>query len=744
MPTAEQCSGAGAGCWRFTVSRLSRGLYFGGIPAEISYRKRMTREEFIAIIGELAFVYYIRGGRYLMQTTENSEAILRECILQEGETPERMVHRVVHVVMDGCSVKEQDRISDFISELKFLPNSPCLMNAGTEIGQLCACFALPVGDSMESIFEAIKNMALVQKSGGGTGFSFSRLRPEGDKVKSTGGIASGPVSFLKIFNAATEEVKQGGRRRGASLATLNVNHPDIMRFIHCKQDTGQITNFNLSVAITDEFMQAVKDDDEFALVNPRDGEAMQVVKARHLWDEITQGAWETGEPGLLFLDTINTDNPTPELGRIETCNPCGEVPLLPYEACVLGSINLSKFVRHGNTLYIDFDALSDVIFAAVRFLDNVIDVSTYPLPEIEQMTKANRKIGLGVMGWADMLYKLGVPYDSEEAISLVGQVMGYINAKAIEASEALALERGAFPNFDQSIYKDDKPRRNAAVTSIAPTGTLADIALTTYGIEPEYALVYTKRMMDGQEFTYVNSVFEAALKERGLYSDLLIEKIKANRGSIQGMTGLPQDLRDIFKVAHDIAPEWHVRMQAAFQEHVEQSISKTINLPESATVQDVADAYVLAWETGCKGITVYRDNARPQQVLSTKYLPSERPDILEGRTHKFATGCGSLYVTVNRDLAGGVHEVFTAHSKNNGCVAALLNALSRVVSIALRSGVAPEAIIKTTLGQDCGQCEGISSCADAVGRALRADSHAQQTDQVQGFCEAAGGSCQSC
>jgi len=656
-----------------------------------------------------------------MKTTELSKAILKERILQEGETPERMVQRVVNAVMGECSLEERDGISNLISELKFLPNSPCLMNAGTNIGQLCACFVLPIEDSMEEIFTTLKDAAMVQKSGGGVGFNFSNLRPKGAMVASTRGEASGPVSFLKIFNAAANEIEQGGRRRGASLAVMNIDHPDIREFIRCKRNTGEITNFNISVGVTDKFIEAIRAKD---------------IEAAALWDEIIHNAWETGEPGILFLDTINSVNPTPELGRIEACNPCGETVLLPYEACVLGSLDLSKFVvdRH-----LDVYRLGEAVGLAVTFLNRVIDVSTYPLPAIKETVIRNRKIGLGVMGWANALFKLGVSYDSEEAIDQAGRIMKFINSAARIASTKLSEEYGGpFLNFDQSIYRDEKPRLNASLTSIAPTGTIADIAGTTYGIEPEYALVYTRRVLDGKEFTVVNSIFENELKRRGLYSDSLIEKIKANKGSIQNIAGMPKDLREVFKVAHDIEPEVHVRMQAAFQEHVEQSISKTINLRETATQEDVSKIYMLAWELGCKGLTVYRDNSRPLQVLSAKYTPTKRPAALEGQTHKFTTGCGSLYVTVNRDLAGEVHEVFAAHSKNTGCVSALLNALARVTSIALRSGVAPEALIKTMLGQNCGRCEGISSCADAIGRAL------QDNPSAKPVVCSIGGGCETC
>lgn len=655
---------------------------------------------------------------------EITKTILKERILQGGETWDEMVARVVDGVFantghgDGC----REGVRELIHTRTFLPNSPTLMNAGTKVGQLCACFVLPIEDSMEGIFTTLKQAALVQKSGGGTGFSFNRLRPRGAMVNSTGGQASGPVSFLKVFNSATNEIEQGGRRRGASLGTLNVDHDDILDFIRCKRNTDAITNFNISVGMTDEFMAKIDS-----------GDASE--HEREIWDEIVKNAWETGEPGLLFLDCINRANPTPEIGEIETCNPCGESVLLPYEACVLGSLDLSKFITDGSRL--DFDSLRKAAVDATIFLDSVINASTYPIPEIEKMTKGNRKIGLGVMGWANALYKMGIPYDSEEAVDLGARAMGVINNAAIDTSKRLAFIIGPFPNLGKSIYSE--PRRNASVTSIAPTGTLADIAGTTYGIEPEYALVHTRRILDGKEFTVVNPAFKEELERLGLDNEYIIEEIRANGGSIQGMTEFPEETRNVFKVAHDISVEDHIGMQSAFQMHVEQSISKTLNLPESATRADVEKAYIMAWRLGCKGATVYRDGARPAQVLSAKYTPSERPMVLKGRTYKFSTGCGSLYVTVNKDLAGDVHEVFTVHSKNSGCVAALLNALARVTSIALRSGVDPDAIVKTMLGQDCGKCKGISSCADAVGLALGKESTQKVT-----FCDAGSGTCEFC
>ncbi len=671
-----------------------------------------------------------------MVINEIADTILRERVVWQNEGPDDMVRRVVCAVAVSDSEELKKEYHAVVDGLYFLPNSPCLMNAGTDIGQLCACFVLPIEDSIESIFETLKNAALVQKSGGGTGFSFTRLRPEGDEVSSTGGIASGPVSFLKVFNAAVNEVEQGGRRRGASLAVLNVDHPDILQFIRCKRNTSEITNFNISVGVTDTFMDAVKKGEKYDLINPRNSEVVESVSARTVWNEIVKNAWETGEPGILFLDRINADNPTPEVGRIESCNPCGETNLLPCEPCVLGSINLSKFA--GGDGRIDYERLGSVTEVAVRFLDSVIDVSTYPIPEIEEMAKANRKIGLGVMGWADMLYKLNIPYDSEDALRLSKEVMSFINSKAVTASEMLAREKGAFPNFGNSVFKDGPPRRNAAVTSIAPTGTIADIAGTTYSIEPEYALVHTRRILDGKEFKIINRVFKQELERRGIYSDELISKIESNRGSVQGIDEIPEDMQRVFRVAHDIAPSDHVKMQAAFQEYTEQSISKTINLPSWATPEQVGDTLMLAWVTECKGVTVYRDGARPEQVLSTKHKPLERPGVLSGETHKFDTGCGSLYVTVNRDSAGGVHEVFATHNKNNsgGCVAVLLDALAKLASKALRAGVEPGEVIDTMAGHVCGHCQGgVKSCPDAISMALKGI--------MKGACSR-GGVCEFC
>lgn len=655
-----------------------------------------------------------------MDISVNGMEIMRERIMHSGDsTPEDVYKRVAKAIAAEDELLES-QYYEMITRKLFLPNSPCLMNAGTEIGQLCACFVLPIEDDMGSIFGAIKNMAMVQKSGGGTGFSFSKLRPKGDKVKTTGGVASGPISFLKIFNAATEEIKQGGKRRGASIAVMRVDHPDIMDFITCKKDTSQITNFNISVGITNKFIAAVKQDNDFELINPRNNEVTRVIPARQIWDAIVQNAWETGEPGVLFLDTINADNPTPKLGVIEATNPCGETNLLPFEACVLGSLNLAKMVKFKDGKYqINEDLIVSTAILAVCFLDSVIDVSTYPLPEIEQMTKANRKIGLGIMGLADMFFQLGIPYDSQEALDTAGHIMKLINQTARETSEMLARQKGAFPNFYDSVWADGPPRRNAVVTSIAPTGTLAAIAGCTFSAEPEYALVYTKTILNGKQFDIVNPYFEQALRQHGIYSEYLIEKIKANKGSVQGMKEIPESIQRIFKVAHDIPWQQHVKMQAALQEHTEQSISKTINLPESATPQDVADAYMLAWELECKGVTLYRDGARPNQVLSVKYKPTERPEVLDGKTHKYKTGCGSLYITINPDLAGDPYEAFITHAKDDLCVNALLNALAKLASNSLRSGVDPDVVAESLIGQSCGRCEGIKSCADAVGQALK-------------------------
>ncbi|HCL82167.1 MAG: ribonucleoside-diphosphate reductase, adenosylcobalamin-dependent [Nitrospirae bacterium GWC2_46_6] len=554
-----------------------------------------------------------------MELTENALKVLNARYLLKDEkggvieTPEQMFRRVARNVADAEKFYNddarywEDRFYDIMTSLKFLPNSPTLMNAGKSMGQLAACFVLPVEDSMKGIFDTLKHAALILQSGGGTGFSFSRLRPKADIVRSTGGIASGPVSFMKIYNTATEVIKQGGARRGANMGILRVDHPDIMEFIKVKRREGELTNFNISVAVTDAFMEALKTGGQYDLINPRSGEAAGSLSAKIVFDEIVKSSWETGDPGLIFIDRINRANPTPHIGSFESTNPCGEQPLLPYEACVLGSLNLSKYV---SDKVIDYDALADDIKIAVRFLDDAIDVNIYPLPEIERMHKGNRKIGLGVMGWADMLILLGIPYNNKKAFDLARKIMKYITDKARDASVELAKKRGVFQNFKGSVY--DAPGmpevRNATTTTIAPTGTLATIAGCSSGIEPLFAVAYKRFVLD-TELYEINGYFVETARKRGFYSETLMNKIHGT-GGLKGIKEIPVDVRRLFKTALEIPPEDHIEMQAAFQEYTDNAVSKTINLPHRAKQEDVANAYLLAYDKGVKGITVFRYGAK--------------------------------------------------------------------------------------------------------------------------------------
>jgi len=550
----------------------------------------------------------VLNKRYLLRD-ENGKII---------ETPVQMFRRVAKTIAEVDKQygddyrKREEEFYKIMSKLEFIPNSPTLFNAGAPLGQLSACFVLPVEDSLESIFENVKNLAVIEQSGGGVGFDFSKLRPKGDIVKSTKGVASGPVSFMRAFDIATEVIKSGGKRRGAVMGILRVDHPDILEFITVKSRTGLLTNFNLSVAVTDDFMKAVKENRSYDLVNPRTNKPVKKLKARYVWGLIVENAWKSGDPGVIFIDEINKYNPTPQVGKIESTNPCGEQPLLPYESCNLGSINLSKMISDEE---IDWEKLRRTVHTAVHFLDNVIDANKFPLEKIEKMTKSNRKIGLGVMGFAELLIRLNIPYDSEKAIHIAEKIMKFITEEARKKSEELGERRGSFPNFEKSIYYIKyKAMRNATLTTIAPTGSISIIAGCSSGIEPLFAISFMRNVLEGTRLFEVNPLFERIAKERKFYSAKLLEKI-AKTGSIQKIKGIPKDVRRIFVTALDINPEWHVRMQATFQKYVDNSVSKTINLPENATKNDVKKAFELAYKLKCKGITVYRYGSKPQQVL---------------------------------------------------------------------------------------------------------------------------------
>lgn len=689
----------------------------------------------------------------------NALAVLKKRYLSKEpngdiETPSRMFRRVASNIASAELKYNPDydinslakEFYKMMSSLEFLPNSPTLMNAGRELQQLSACFVLPVDDSMESIFDAVKNLAIIQKSGGGTGFSFSRLRPKNDKVATTGGVASGPISFMKVFNSATDVVKQGGTRRGANMAILEVTHPDILEFITVKSDMKELTNFNLSVAVTEDFMKAVEEGSDYDLINPRNGKPAGKLNARKVFDVMVENAWKSGEPGIIFIDRINRDNPTPELGRIESTNPCGEVPLLPMESCNLGSINLAKMVKsEGGRVEVNYEKLAQTVKLAVRFLDNVIDMNNYPLPQIEAMTMGNRKIGVGVMGFADMLIQMGVPYNSEKALEIAEEAMSFIQNKARETSAELAKEKVPFPNFIVSRFfkEGSPPLRNSTLTTVAPTGTLSIIAGCSSGIEPVFALSYIRQILDEEKFLEVHPIFEEMAKEKGFYSRELMENL-SKKASIQNVKAIPEDARKIFITSHDVSPEWHVRMQAAFQKYTDNAVSKTVNFPKEASQEDVKKVFWLAYREGCKGITIYRYASRGKQVLNIegedssekpsgeksekktgaskeKLHPRERPPVTMGTTEKVAIGCGNLYVTVNSDEVS-LCEVFTQTGKGGGCDSQS-EAVGRLASMALRSGIDPAAIIRQLKGIRCLSCirrRGVEvlSCPDAVAKAI--------------------------
>lgn len=714
-----------------------------------------------------------------MSFSENAKIVLERRYLAKDkdgkvvETIDEMLHRVANTVAEadrayGACDEEVDHLAEeFYAMMKsrlFMPNSPTLMNAGRPLGQLSACFVLPVEDSMDGIFDAVKNAALIHKSGGGTGFSFARIRPAGSAVRSTGGIASGPISFMKAFDAATEAVKQGGTRRGANMGMLRVDHPDILEFIGCKKDLHTLNNFNISVAITDVFMEALKAGRDYALIDPHTGKETSRLSAIMVFDRIVDAAWQNGEPGIVFIDRMNRDNPTPYLGKIESTNPCGEQPLLPYEACNLGSINLGLCVtkvydsNSGSWVSVaDRSKIRHLAKMAVHFLDNVIDVNNYPLPEIAEVTRKTRKVGLGVMGFADMLLRLDVPYDSEEAVVIAKDVMKIIRAAAAEESKRLADERGNYPAIEERdgpIYDLERSRaRNATLTTIAPTGTISIICDASSGCEPVFAYAYTKNVMDNDHLVVGNPILEERLKAAGVYSPELMAKI-AEQGSLQHIKEIPDEVKHVFVCAHDITPEWHIRIQAAFQESTDNAVSKTINFPNSATRDDVSRAYLLAYDLGCKGTTVYRDGSRDTQVLTTKQtrgqdgnpqgtsqeatgaddestldlvlpvgkiFPRPRPEATSGITRKVKIGCGSLFITVNSD-EHGICEVFTSTGRNGGCPSQS-EAVARLISVALRSGIAVEEILSQLKGIRCPSTirqpgMGCTSCPDAIARTI--------------------------
>ncbi|HHV31548.1 MAG TPA: vitamin B12-dependent ribonucleotide reductase [Clostridiales bacterium] len=685
-----------------------------------------------------------------MVVSENAQRVLEKRYLVKDEngnpveTVDELFHRVAHAIAqsdkryapDADLGETEEIFYRMMTELEFLPNSPTLMNAGRPLGQLSACFVLPVEDSMEDIFEAIKQAALIHKSGGGTGFSFSRLRPKGSTVNSTGGVASGPISFMKVFNMATEAVKQGGTRRGANMGILRVDHPDILEFIDCKANNNEINNFNISVGLTEAFMNAVEQNADYDLIEPHTKQKVGSLHARTVFERIVDAAWRNGEPGIIFLDRLNRDNIVPSQGEIESTNPCGEQPLLPYESCNLGSINLTKMLKQTDGRYeFDWDKLKQTVKNAVHFLDNVIDANRYPLEKIDEVTKQTRKIGLGIMGWADSLLLMGIPYNTEEAIALGEKVMRFISEQGRQESAELAKTRGAFPLFEQSILPKEVPQRNATITTIAPTGTLSIIAGCSSGVEPIFGYVFIRNIMDGTEMIEVNPILKAELEKRGLYSEALMKCI-AKEGTIAHIEELPEDLRRVFVSAHDIHPEDHIRMQAAFQRATDNAVSKTVNFPNSATREDVAQVYRLAFQLGCKGVTIYRDGSRSEQVLNigkvkkdgetaaqetARITPRPRPDTVIGVTERVKIGCGNLYITVNYDDQG-ICEVFTNTGKAGGCPSQS-EATARLASVALRSGIDVKSIVDQLKGIRCPSTirqPGLkcTSCPDAIAKTI--------------------------
>jgi len=700
----------------------------------------------------------------LSDMSENAIKVLEKRYLkkQDGkpvEKPIDMFRRVANNIaqadarygaMSGRIAKTEEEFFHLMASRDFLPNSPCLMNAGRDFQQLSACFVLPVEDSIEGIFETIKHQAVIHQSGGGTGFSFSKLRPKGSLVKTTHGVASGPVSFMRIFNLATEIVKQGGTRRGANMGILRVDHPDVLQFIKLKENMNEMRNFNISVAVTEKFMQALAKRGSYELIDPHTNKPVGMQDAQQIWDLLVHHAWLTGDPGVLFIDRANETNPAKHVETLEATNPCGEQWLAGYDSCNLGSISLQRFVKRTKTgkVAVDWPRLKRIVTQSAHFLDNVIDMNKYPIQQIADKTLSNRRIGLGVMGFADFLIELEIPYNSKEGLAMGKRVMKFVQDTVYDASSALGKARGNFPNYPGSEFeKKGIPMRNVARTTIAPTGTISMIADCSSGLEPLFAIVFTKTVMDGTSLVYVHPAFEALAKKEGWYSKELMEKI-AYEGSIQKFNEIPDKWKKVFVTASDCSPEDHVRMQAAFQEHVDNAISKTVNFPLTATEADVRKVYNMAYELGCKGVTIFRDGCRDEQVLTTGktvlngshapktqvtpvvvapsgdgLAPRSRPEVLKGTTYKVNTPYGSLYITINDDEQNRPFEVFATIGKNGGFFAAQSESICRLVSLALRTGVSPEEVvdqIKGIRGPDVSWHDGgqILSLPDAIAKIL--------------------------
>ena len=669
------------------------------------------------------------------QLTDNAITILQTRYLLKGETPEGLFWRVANAIA-APEGKEKEawaqRFYDLMADCVFMPNSPTLFNAGTGAGTLSACFVIPVEDTMESIMHAATVSAMIQKYGGGIGYSFGRLRSRGAGISTTQGKACGAVAVLKMLSSLSDMITQGGKRHGANMGILPISHPEVRDFIHMKDDYKTAQNFNVSVAVTDDFMTAVKRDQDWKLIDPHSNEVTETIPARQLWKEIVDSAWQTGDPGLYFIDEANRNNPTPHLGVLESTNPCGEVPLLPYEACNLGSIHLAKFVvpaSDSQSAHFDFKALEEVVRVCARFLDNVVTVNTFPTDEVHQAVQATRKTGLGVMGWHDALILLGIPYQDEAALELAEQVMRLINDTAREVSVELAKARGPYPACV------GEPVRNATRTCIAPTGTISAIVGASSGIEPVFALAFVKNVLDGKRLQEVNPYLEQVAKQRGFWSQEMMDEV-ARTGSVQHIPSVPADVKRLFATAMEIPYEAHVRMQAVFQAHTDLAVSKTINMRNDAAREDVENAYQLAYNTHCTGITIYRDGSKPTQVLevpaaktqeqllgdATVRVPRERPKTIRGVTERMRTSHGNAYVTINFDEAGEPFEVFTTIGKAGSTDAAYLEAVSRLISLALRSGIPAVEVVEQLRGitsepmWDSGRL--IMSAPDAVGQAL--------------------------